>query len=71
LFVGTIVFFFALFTVVWKGREGVAKAIKVGADMESVLFTGSIYLRNMIFSELGFSLEDLDKSINQVAGVDK
>lgn len=36
-------------------------AFLVGADVDSVLFVGSIYLRNMIFKDLGFSLDDLDK----------
>lgn len=36
-------------------------AFKTGADIESVLFVGAIYLRNLIFPELGFSLGDLDK----------
>jgi len=30
----------------------------------SILFAGSIYLRNLIFPDLGFSLEDLDKPKN-------
>ncbi len=36
-------------------------AFRVGADVDAVLFVGGIYLRNEIFSKLGFSLEDLDK----------
>lgn len=37
-------------------------AFKTGSDLGSILFVGSIYLRNQIFSELGFFLTDLDKS---------
>lgn len=37
-------------------------AFRVGADVDAVLFVGSIYLRNLIFSELGFNLKDLDGS---------
>lgn len=37
-------------------------AFRVGATIDDVIFVGSIYLRNLIFPELGFSLEDLDKS---------
>lgn len=36
-------------------------AFRVGADIDAVLFVGSIYLRNLIFKELGFTLDDLDK----------
>lgn len=36
-------------------------AFKMGADINALLFVGSIYLRNQIFSDLGFSLTDLDK----------
>ena len=36
-------------------------AFRVGAEVGAVLFVGSVYLRNEIFSELGFSLDDLDK----------
>ncbi|NTW26776.1 MAG: hypothetical protein HGA36_00400 [Candidatus Moranbacteria bacterium] len=36
-------------------------AFKTGAEIDDVLFAGSIYLRNLIFEELGFSLNDLDK----------
>lgn len=37
-------------------------AFQVGADIDGVLFVGSIYLRNLIFKDLGFGLDDLDKS---------
>lgn len=37
-------------------------AFKAGTDIQTVLFVGSVYLRNLIFEDLGFSLEDLDKS---------
>lgn len=36
-------------------------AFKTGIDIGAVLFVGSIYLRNEIFTDLGFSLTDLDK----------
>ena len=36
-------------------------AFRVGANLDDVLFVGGIYLRNLIFKDLGFSLEDLDK----------
>lgn len=39
-------------------KEG---AFKVGEKIEAVLFVGSVYLRDMIFSDLGFELDDLDK----------
>lgn len=35
-------------------------AFQTGMDVNSVLYVGGIYLRNMIFTELGFSLEELD-----------
>jgi hypothetical protein len=35
-------------------------AFSVGADIDSVLLVGGIYLRDLIFPELGFSLDDLD-----------
>ena len=44
--------------IVEKLKEG---AFKVGADIGGLLFVGSIYLRNQIFHDLGFSLDDLDK----------
>lgn len=36
-------------------------AFKTGSDVNAILFVGSIYLRNLIFKDLGFDLEDLDK----------
>jgi hypothetical protein len=36
-------------------------AFKVGADLDAVLFVGSIYLRNAVFKDLGFDVSDLDK----------
>jgi len=36
-------------------------AFRVGADIGGLLFVGSIYLRNQIFPDLGFNLDDLDK----------
>src|SRR3989338_6997863 len=39
-------------------------AFKVGADIGGLLFVGSIYLRNQIFVDLGFSLDDLDRPKN-------
>jgi hypothetical protein len=36
-------------------------AFKTGADINAVLFVGSIYLRDEIFKDIGFSLTDLDK----------
>ncbi len=36
-------------------------AFQTGTDINTVLFVGSIYLRNIIFSDLGFSVNDLDK----------
>lgn len=44
--------------IVDRLKEG---AFRTGADIEAVLFAGSIYLRNEIFVDLGFSLDDLDK----------
>ncbi len=35
-------------------------AFKTGVDIGTVLFVGGIYLRNMIFPDLGFSVDDLD-----------
>lgn len=40
-------------------------AFNTGVDIGSVLFVGAIYLRNLIFKDLGFSLEDLDKQNNK------
>lgn len=44
--------------VVDKLKNG---AFKTGSDIGSVLYVGSVYLRNQIFGDLGFSLTDLDK----------
>lgn len=41
-----------------KLKEG---AFRVGASIEDVLFVGSVYLRDLVFKDLGFSLDDLDK----------
>ncbi|MDB5188529.1 MAG: hypothetical protein JWM92_127 [Candidatus Nomurabacteria bacterium] len=38
-------------------------AFNVGADIDTVLLVGGIYLRDLIFTELGFSFVDLDKSL--------
>jgi len=35
---------------------------QVGADLDAVLFVGGIYLRNLIFKDLGFGLSDLDQT---------
>lgn len=35
-------------------------AFRVGQSIDTVLFIGGLYLRNLIFSELGFSLTDID-----------
>ncbi len=39
-------------------------AFKTGADIDSLLLVGGIYLRDLIFPNLGFPLEDLDKPKN-------
>ncbi len=39
-----------------------AGAFKTGASLATVLLVGGIYLRDLIFSELGFSLEEIDVS---------
>ena len=44
--------------VIDKLKQG---AFQSGVDVNTVLFAGSIYLRNLIFSDLGFSLDDLDR----------
>ena len=36
-------------------------AFKAGQGIDALLYIGSIYLRNSIFADLGFSLTDLDK----------
>lgn len=36
-------------------------AFKTGANVDTVLLVGGLYLRDLIFPELGFSVEDLDK----------
>lgn len=45
--------------IVDKLKDG---AFRVGADLDAVLYVGSIYLRNTIFADLGFVLSDLDKN---------
>jgi hypothetical protein len=35
-------------------------AFKTGVDIKTVLFVGSIYLRDLIFPDLGFIVSDLD-----------
>ena len=44
-----------------KLKEG---AFRSGADFDGVLFVGAIYLRDLIFEDLGFKLNELDKSEN-------
>jgi len=48
--------------VVGKLKQG---AFRMGVDIDTVLFIGGIYLRNLVFKDLGFSLEDLDKPLSQ------
>ncbi len=36
-----------------------------GVDMGTVLLTGSIYLRNLIFKDLGFAIDELDASVKK------
>ncbi len=36
-----------------------AGAFKVGADVDAVLFVGAIYLRDLVFPNLGFKVDDL------------
>lgn len=36
-------------------------AFRTGVDIDVVLLVGGIYLRNLIFTDLGFSLTDIDK----------
>ncbi len=47
--------------IVDKLKDG---AFKTGSNIDSVLFVGGIYLRNEIFPDLGFSLNDLDNPKN-------
>lgn len=44
-------------------------AFRVGADLDAVLFVGGIYLRDLIFKDLGFSLEDLDVPPTQIKAI--
>lgn len=37
-------------------------AFRVGQSIDVVLFVGSIYLRDIIFKDLGFSIKDIDKN---------
>ncbi|MEK7541572.1 MAG: hypothetical protein AAB533_01860 [Patescibacteria group bacterium] len=39
-------------------KEG---AFRIGADIDAVLFAGGIYLRDIIFPDLGFVLDDVDR----------
>ncbi|MEK7390709.1 MAG: hypothetical protein AAB635_01055 [Patescibacteria group bacterium] len=41
-------------------------AFSVEADIDTVLLVGGLHLRDLIFPELGFSLDDLDKPKNHV-----
>ncbi|MFA5995860.1 MAG: hypothetical protein WCW27_01045 [Patescibacteria group bacterium] len=36
-------------------------AFSVGANMDEVLFVGAIYLRNLIFKDLGFTIDDINQ----------
>lgn len=36
-------------------------AFNTGSSIDDVLLVGAIYLRNLIFSDLGFNIQDLDK----------
>ena len=38
-----------------------AGAFKTGANLDTVLLVGGIYLRDLIFPNLGFSVEEIDK----------
>ena len=38
-----------------------AGAFKTGANVDTVLLVGGIYLRDLIFPDLGFSVEEIDK----------
>jgi hypothetical protein len=39
-------------------------AFNTGSDIQVILFVGGIYLRNLIFSDLGFSLTEIDGQKN-------
>jgi hypothetical protein len=43
-------------------------AFKTGVDIKTVLFVGSVYLRDLIFPDLGFSVSDLDRSTVPMSG---
>lgn len=47
--------------IVEKLKSG---AFSVGADIDTVLFVGGMHLRDLIFPDLGYSLDDLDKPRN-------
>ena len=36
-------------------------AFKTGTDINTILYVGGVYLRNLIFTDLGYSITDLDK----------
>jgi hypothetical protein len=36
-------------------------AFKTGTSIETILFVGGLYLRDLIFPELGFSLDEVDR----------
>jgi len=38
-----------------------AGAFKTGANLDTVLLVGGVYLRDLIFPDLGFSVEDIDR----------
>src|SRR3989344_1530497 len=48
--------------VVEKLKTG---AFNTGSGIGEILLVGGIYLRNIIFSELGFKIDDLDKPITE------
>lgn len=39
-------------------KEG---AFKAESDIETILFVGTMYLRNLVFEKLGFDINELDK----------
>lgn len=39
-------------------------AFRTGASIETVLLVGGVYLRDLIFSELGFSLDHIDQRVS-------